>query len=170
MIKTIYTDGANTPSKDHSGWAIIVMKENTVVDMTCCYYPPTTNNKMELMGLLEALQYANDRSDEEFIILCDSEYAIKSVTLWISSWMRNGWVTTKKEPVKNIELMKDLYNLYTTTFNVRIQHVDGHCGNGGNELADALATNNARKFKKIIKEYDYELVYKVQDEFKSWLK
>lgn len=150
----IFTDGSCKKNpKGPGGYSIIVMdKDNTEI-----FYAmnkkinSTTNNREELKAIIEAINYA-DSHDEEYIIYSDSMYCINSINNWMYTWYLNNWETSKHQPVENLDLIKILYKLCDQEIfhNFQLKKIKGHNNNIGNELADAAATFNKEKFKKIL--------------------
>lgn len=109
-----------------------------------------TNNQMELKALLVALQYAEDNPDDYFVIYSDSAYVVNAYNDWILNWARTGWINSKKQVVENLEYMKALYiYIKRDFFNAEVRKCAGHSGELGNELADALATGNQKKYDEL---------------------
>lgn len=113
-----------------------------------------TNNQGELKALLFALKMTQEYyGDETCIIYSDSAYCVNMCNSWIWNWANNGWINSKKQQVENYELVRSIYRyLDNPNKNFDIQKISGHTGDIGNELADALASNNLLKFKSIIKQ------------------
>ena len=115
------------------------------------YEDHVTNNRMELKGMLSALDYAADNPKDTFSIYSDSAYVVNSCNSWLRNWASNGWRNSKKQLVENIDLMKELWRyLSKDFFNAEVIKCDGHKGHVGNELADALATADTDKFEDLI--------------------
>jgi ribonuclease HI len=98
--------------------------------------PVTTNNRMELMAVIEALGALTRSCD--VVIHTDSTYVMKGITEWIHSWKAKGWKTAAKEPVKNVDLWKRL-DVLVAGHRIKWVWVKGHSGHDGNERADKLA-------------------------------
>ena len=96
----------------------------------------TTNNRMELMAVIEALTALKQPCD--VILHTDSQYVMKGMTEWIRGWKAKGWKTASREPVKNADLWRRLDEL-VSAHHVRWVWVKGHAGHDGNERADKLA-------------------------------
>ena len=99
---------------------------------------PSTNIRMEAMALIAAYKIAKPGDK----IMTDSEFWVNVVTKWAAGWKSNGW-TKKSGPIKNLELVKELYELYLNNPDVILEWTRGHVGTEGNELADEWA-NKAR--------------------------
>ncbi len=152
----IYTDGSCKNNPGAGAFGVIIMDETKSVVMHAYRKEDnnTTNNREELKALLYALKYSVDNNNE-FIIYTDSSYSEKIINEWISKWASNNWKNSKNETVENLDLIQSLYYYYNIEFpNFQVKKIKGHCGEVGNELADAAATGNANKIIKIFKEND----------------
>jgi len=138
MIK-IYTDGSCLNNPGNGGWAAIINHNGNVVKISGSE-KETTNNKMELMAPIKALQKID--KDEKIEIYTDSKYVKLGITEWIHKWKKNNWQTSKKEPVKNKDLWIQLYDL-TSSFEISWVWVKAHAGNTLNEEVDLLAKKAA---------------------------
>ena len=138
MIK-IYTDGSCLKNPGNGGWAAIINIDNEIKKISGSV-KDTTNNKMELMAPIKALQEVKEQQPIE--IYTDSQYVKLGITDWIHKWIKNNWQTTKKEPVKNKELWMELYEL-TKSNNIKWIWVKAHAGNTLNEQVDLLAKQAA---------------------------
>ena len=136
---TIYTDGSCLNNPGNGGWAAIINNNNQVKKISGSV-KDTTNNKMELMAPIKALQEIKERQPIE--IYTDSQYVKLGITDWVHKWIKNNWLTSKKEPVKNKELWVQLYEL-TGSFDVKWIWVKAHAGNILNEEVDLLAKQAA---------------------------
>lgn len=131
----IYTDGACSGNPGPGGWGAILMWGDREKEL-CGGEPATTNNRMEMMAAIQALEALNRPCRVE--LHTDSQYLMKGVTEWLAGWKARGWKTTSKEPVKNVDLWRRLDE-------ARLRHqvdwrwVKGHAGHELNERADALA-------------------------------
>ena len=138
MIK-IYTDGSCLKNPGNGGWAAII-NINDEIKKISGSVKDTTNNKMELMAPIKALQEIKEKQPIE--IYTDSQYVKLGITDWVHKWMKNNWQTSKKEPVKNKELWIQLYEL-TNSFDIKWIWVKAHAGNLLNEEVDLLAKQAA---------------------------
>ena len=133
----IHTDGACKGNPGPGGWGVL-MRSGTHVKELYGGEPSTTNNRMELTAVIEALSAL--RRPCKVTLYLDSEYVRKGITEWIHGWKARGWRTAAKEPVKNAELWQTLDALVATGGHLIDWHwVKGHSGDPGNERADALA-------------------------------
>ena len=138
MIK-IYTDGSCLKNPGNGGWAAIINVDNQIKKISGSV-KDTTNNKMELMAPIKALQELKEQQPIE--IYTDSQYVKLGITDWIHKWIKNNWQTSKKEPVKNKELWIELYEL-TKSYEINWIWVKAHAGNLLNEEVDLLAKKAA---------------------------
>lgn len=143
-----YTDGACSGNPGPGGWGVLmramqdgrVAKERELKGGEA----DTTNNRMELLAAINALETLARASD--ITIVTDSQYVKNGVTSWIHSWKRNGWKTSAKKPVKNVELWQRLDEAQAR-HNVNWEWVKGHAGHPENERADELAREGMKPFK-----------------------
>ena len=138
MIK-IYTDGSCLNNPGNGGWAAIINDDGNIVKISGSE-KNTTNNKMELMAPIKALQKID--KDEQIEIYTDSKYVKLGITEWIHKWIKNNWQTSKKEPVKNKDLWIELYDL-TNLFRNKLDLGQSTCWNTLNEEVDLLAKKAA---------------------------
>ena len=136
---TIYTDGSCLNNPGNGGWAAIISVNGEVKKISGSV-KDTTNNKMELMAPIKALQEVKEQQPIE--IYTDSQYVKLGITDWIHKWIKNNWQTSKKEPVKNKELWIELYEL-TRSYEIKWIWVKAHAGNILNEEVDLLAKEAA---------------------------
>lgn len=131
----IYTDGACRGNPGIGGWGALLKcngREKTLYGGA----EETTNNRMELMGAIEALNALQKPS--AVILWTDSKYVKDGISSWIVNWKKRGWRTAANKPVKNADLWLRLDEL-STRHDVQWRWVKGHAGNEGNEIADQLA-------------------------------
>jgi ribonuclease HI len=138
MIK-IYTDGSCLKNPGNGGWAAII-NINDEIKKISGSVKDTTNNKMELMAPIKALQEINEQQPIE--IYTDSQYVKLGITDWVHKWIKNNWLTSKKKPVKNKELWTQLYEL-NQSHEIKWIWVKAHAGNILNEEVDLLAKQAA---------------------------
>ena len=131
----MWTDGACKGNPGIGGWGALL----TAGEHTKELYggdPLTTNNRMELTAVVEALRALKRPST--VVIHVDSSYVMNGMKTWVAGWKRNGWTTAAKKPVKNVDLWQAL-DAEVTEHDVRWVWVKGHAGDPGNERADELA-------------------------------
>lgn len=131
----IWCDGACSGNPGPGGWGSIVERDGVREELSGSR-PRTTNNQMELQALIEALRSVQPGTRVE--IVTDSEYVTKGITSWMKGWIRNGWKTASKQPVKNQEYWEELNELLKAR-PYKISWVKGHAGHAENERCDELA-------------------------------
>ena len=142
MEITIYTDGACVGNPGPGGWAAIILLENEKKELFGGE-KLTTNNRMELMATIKALEYCFEQEKKQpslklIKIFTDSIYVKEGITVWINNWEKNNWKTADKKNVKNVDLWKKLQEL-VQFHNIEWNWVKGHSENPMNDLADQLA-------------------------------
>ncbi len=144
-----YTDGACSGNPGPGGWgALLIAKDGSRVIRKrelCGGEADTTNNRMELLGAINALNALERPST--ITIYTDSKYVMNGITQWMHNWKKNGWKTAAKKPVKNVELWQQLDDA-KTRHTVTWEWVKGHAGHPENEKADELARAGMEPFKK----------------------
>jgi ribonuclease HI len=156
----IFTDGSSRGNPGPGGWGMIVTneEESEILFIESDSDNPTTNNRMELKAMICAFGYAESHPSDYFIIYSDSAYVVNSCNSWIRGWAANGWKNSKKQTVENLELMQALHGyLVRPFFNAEVRKCDGHAGDTGNELADALATHNNKKFNELVDYWEIKM-------------
>ncbi len=131
----IYTDGACRGNPGPGGWGVVLRYQGNLKTLNG-FDPETTNNRMELTAVIEALRALSRSCDIE--LHTDSKYVMQGVSEWLSNWKRNGWKTAAKKPVKNIDLWQQLDD-EVTRHQIDWNWVKGHSGVEDNEFADQLA-------------------------------
>jgi ribonuclease HI len=133
----IYTDGACKGNPGPGGWGVLLKAEGVERELFGGE-DLTTNNRMELMAVIEALRALKRPCDVTLFL--DSEYVRKGITEWVKGWKARGWKTASKQPVKNVDLWQILDDLVANSpHHIEWRWVKGHAGDPGNERADALA-------------------------------
>ena len=131
----VYTDGACKGNPGRGGWGAW-MRTGSHEKELFGGEPLTTNNRMELTAVIEALATLNRTCD--VTLYTDSEYVRKGITEWIGGWKTRGWLTADRKPVKNTDLWRQL-DAQASEHEIQWRWVKGHAGDPGNERADALA-------------------------------
>jgi ribonuclease HI len=131
----IYTDGACKGNPGPGGWGALLEYDGRRKELFGGE-PHTTNNRMELIAVIRALEALTRESD--VAIYTDSQYVKNGIEAWIHGWKRNGWKTSDRKPVKNEDLWRELDEL-ASRHRISWHWVRGHDDNPGNERADALA-------------------------------
>jgi ribonuclease HI len=144
MIK-IYTDGACKGNPGIGGWGALLVHNEQSIEIFDGELE-TTNNRMELKAVIEALNHASSMNDD-VQIYTDSSYVQKGIQEWILNWKKNGWRSSNKKPVKNQDLWQELDTL-NSNLKVDWFWVKGHAGHPGNERADFLANEGVKKIQQ----------------------
>lgn len=163
--RTFYTDGACSGNPGPGGFGVCWL--NMEYSQTMSEYieryslnyqynefcDNTTNNREELKAILHVIKMAAADKENSYLVYSDSAYAVNSINIWMYGWAQNGWVNSKKKPVENLDLMQEIFSYFRIPMdNFQLRKINGHSDVIGNELADALATNNQKKKEKIIKD------------------
>lgn len=135
----IYTDGACLGNPGPGGWAALII-DNNQERILSGNNEMTTNNRMELLAVIKALESINHHL--EITIYTDSKYVINGITSWIKKWKTNDWKNSSKTPVKNIDLWKIL-DVSSQKKKIKWVWVKGHSGNNYNDRVDEIARNQA---------------------------
>jgi ribonuclease HI len=139
----IYTDGACKGNPGPGGWGAWLKSGDKTREL-CGGEPETTNNRMELRAVIEALSALKRPCD--VILHLDSEYVRKGMTEWIAGWKARGWRTAGRQPVKNVDLWRQLDHLVGHSgHRIEWRWVKGHSGDPGNEHADMLANRGVEQ-------------------------
>ncbi len=131
----IYTDGACSGNPGPGGWGVL-LKWNGHEKELCGGEAETTNNRMEMMAVIEALKALKKPSEVK--LYTDSKYVMDGITKWLEGWKAKGWKTAAKKPVKNQDLWQEI-DAQVCRHSVQFIWVKGHAGDPGNERADELA-------------------------------
>ena len=131
----IYTDGACSGNPGPGGWGAYLSYNGHIKEIYGSE-SPTTNNRMELLAAIRALEALKKPCIAD--LYTDSVYVREGITSWIHKWLQNNWRNSKKEPVKNADLWQELYEL-TLIHTIHWHWVKGHSGDYGNDIADRLA-------------------------------
>ena len=137
----IWTDGACKGNPGPGGWGVL-LKTGSIEKTLHGGEPLTTNNRMEMLAVIEALRAL--KRPCKVLLHVDSQYVMKGMTEWIHGWKQRGWRTADKKPVKNADLwqrMEEEVAKHTITW----KWVKGHAGDPGNERADLLANRGVEE-------------------------
>lgn len=135
MTVHAFTDGACSGNPGPGGWGVVLRWGDHERELYGGE-PQTTNNRMELMAAISALEALTRHSD--VVVTTDSTYVLKGITQWVPSWKSRGWRTASKQPVKNVDLWQRLDEA-VARHDVAWEWVKGHNGHPENERADELA-------------------------------
>jgi ribonuclease HI len=165
----VYTDGACSGNPGPGGWgSIVLMPDDQIVELGEGQQL-TTNNQMEMMAALKALEYIRDPK-AQIVIYTDSTYLIRGMTQWVWAWQRRGWKTASGESVQNQELWQNLIsvkNFFSLPLNWK--YVRGHTGHPGNERCDKIAVafsknDEVNLFSGSLKNYSYDIAKLPEDQ------
>ena len=138
---TIYTDGACSGNPGPGGWAAVLIYKNQEKEISGGE-DPTTNNRMELMAVIEGLKQLKEPCHVH--LYSDSAYLVNAFQKkWVEKWQRNGWRTSGKDPVANRDLWEELIDM-AKTHRVEWNKVAGHAGDHYNERCDELARGRVK--------------------------
>jgi len=139
----IYTDGACSGNPGPGGWGVLMLSGGEEKELYGGEME-TTNNRMELMAAIQALEGLSKARDVD--LYTDSKYVGDGITKWLPNWKKNGWKTAAKKPVKNADLWQRLEEA-TQRHDVNWHWVKGHAGHPENERADALANMGMAEYR-----------------------
>lgn len=133
----VFTDGSAAPNPGPGGWGAVYVRDDVVLAQKHGHEPHTTNNRMELMALIQAFTLVPQGQAVD--VFTDSQLCVNIVNKWAAGWKKNGW-KRKSGPIKNLELVQELYALHLERPELKIRWIKAHDGSRWNEYADALAT------------------------------
>ncbi len=137
----IFTDGSCDPNPGPGGWGFVWVEDDEIIKSGQGSAPDTTNNRMELMALIEA--YKVLPSDGHFVLYSDSQLCVNTINQWAAGWEKRGW-KRKTGPIKNLDLVKELYALALSHPKAELKWIKAHDGSRWNEYVDALASDYGR--------------------------
>ncbi len=140
-IVEIFTDGACSGNPGPGGYGILLRYEKKVKEISG-YCPNTTNNRMELMAVIEGLKTLTRPSRVR--IVTDSNYVYQGITTWIHGWLKKNWLNSQKKPVLNRDLWEELLTV-GKPHQIEWQWIKGHSEHPENERCDMLAKHAIRK-------------------------
>lgn len=133
----LFTDGACSGNPGPGGWGVVWVKDGAVLKDLHGHDPQTTNNRMELVALIEAYKLlANDAIE---VIYSDSQLCVNTINEWAAGWEKRGW-RRKGGEIKNLDLVQHAYTLSKEHPHVELKWIKAHNGSRWNEYADSLAT------------------------------
>lgn len=149
----LFSDGSADPNPGTGGYGIILRYNGRSKEFSCGF-SLTTNNRMEIMGIVCGLEKLKTKSNVQ--VYTDSSYVVNAVrNKWIETWIRNGWKTTTGAPVQNVDLWKRLYEMLEK-HNVIFNWIKGHAGHPENERCDLLAKNSYENSENLCVDEGYE--------------
>jgi ribonuclease HI len=138
----VFTDGSCDPNPGPGGWGFVWVENDEIVRAEHGADRDTTNNRMELIALIQAFK-ALPR-DSSLGLYSDSQLCVKTINEWAAGWERRGW-KRKTGPIKNLELVQELYALAKSHPKTKLQWIRAHDGSRWNEYVDALASTYQRR-------------------------
>lgn len=138
----IFTDGSARPNPGPGGWGAVLVCDGKMIKQEYGREENTTNNRMELSALIHAYHMIGE--EEAMEVYTDSELCANTINKWAAAWKRRGW-KRKEGPVKNLDLVQQLYELHERRPKVQLKWIQSHNGWLWNEYANALATAWARE-------------------------
>jgi ribonuclease HI len=145
----IYSDGSSLGNPGKSGWAYIIKQNGAIVSTASEGFELSTNNRMELMGLVRGLQSIKNPS--EVVTYCDSQYVTNAYNKnWIDGWIKRGWKNVKNKDLW-LEMIKE-----QKRHTIKFEWIKGHAGHTENELCDKMAKAAAKlPFNELKKDHEY---------------
>jgi len=140
---TLYSDGSSLGNPGPGGWGTILEFNGHEKELSGGD-PHTTNNQMELLGVIQGLKALKEPCN--VAIYSDSKYVVQAINEWLTNWIKNNWRTAGKKPVKNQELWQE-YLEVSKLHTIEANWVKGHAGHPQNERCDILARNEAERLK-----------------------
>lgn len=137
----VFTDGSAVPNPGPGGWGAVYVVDGEAIAEASGFGGETTNNRMELMALIEATKLVPEGTP--VVVYSDSNLAVRTINEWAAGWERRGW-KRKAGPVENLDLVKKAYRLYRSRPELALTWIKAHVGFTWNEYADELA-NKARE-------------------------
>lgn len=142
----VFTDGGCSGNPGPGGWAYVLIDEKgSIISTSSGGEAQTTNNKMELNAVINAIKACKLLQANKIFINTDSQYVKNGITQWIVSWKAKGWKTASKDPVKNRELWEELDSLNSSS-DITWNWVKGHAGIQYNELCDSMVRKETQKY------------------------
>ena len=138
----VFTDGSSVPNPGPGGWGVVYVVDDEVIDERFGYGGDTTNNRMELMALIEAARLVP--AGTSAVVYSDSNLAVRTINEWAAGWERRGW-KRKSGPVENLDLVKEAYRAYRDRPELELRWIKAHVGFKWNEYADELANRGRRE-------------------------
>ena len=138
----VFTDGSCDNNPGPGGWGFVWVEEDEILAEAHGHAPDTTNNRMELQALIEA--YKRIPREASVTVYSDSQLCVNTINQWAAGWEKRGW-KRKTGPIKNLELVQELYALAGDRPNVKLEWIKAHVGSKWNEYADSLATTYLRE-------------------------
>jgi ribonuclease HI len=133
----VFTDGSAHPNPGPGGWGAVYVIDGEIIDQAHGHDPDTTNNRMELTALIAGFDLVPRGTPAT--VYTDSRLCVDTITKWAAGWQQRGW-TRKTGPIRNLDLVKALYERATARPELRLEWIAAHAGARWNEYADSLST------------------------------
>lgn len=130
----VFTDGGSRGNPGRGGWAYVYVVNDEIINEEWGGEDHTTNNRMELTAIIKALQKIGN---QKLTLFSDSKLCVQSYNEWMDNWEKKGW-KKKTGPIKNLDLIQELYQLKQECPLVKIEWIPGHAGHRWNEYVDKL--------------------------------
>jgi len=140
----IFSDGSSLGNPGAGGWGTLLKYNNQIKELSGSQNN-TTNNRMELLGVIKGLEALKEPCNVE--VISDSTYVVKAINEWLKGWVIKGWKNSAKKDVKNTDLWKQ-YLEVSKSHNIKAFWVKGHAGHEENERCDILARTAAEQLQK----------------------
>lgn len=138
----VFTDGSSVPNPGPGGWGAVYVIEDEIIAEASGFGGDTTNNRMELTALIEAVRLVPEGTPA--VVYSDSNLAVRTITEWASGWEKRGW-KRKSGPVENLDLVKEAYRAYRERPELELKWIKAHVGFRWNEYADELANRGRER-------------------------
>lgn len=151
----IYTDGGGNTGPGAWAYVHVPLDDLSGLTVMCGYHHHTTNNRMELTAVIEAIESTPPGSDIH--IISDSAYVINSANMYVKNWYRDGWIKGDGKPALNPDLWAYFYNIVygdKAVRNIEFSHIKGHANNPMNEVVDSACTHVLHNIQKIKENID----------------
>ncbi len=135
-ISGVFTDGSSSPNPGPGGWGAVYVKENEIINEAHGHGGDTTNNRMELLALIKAVELVPEGTSAT--VYSDSNLAVRTINEWAEGWEKRGW-KRKSGRVENLDLVKRAYSAYKERPELELRWIKAHVGFRWNEYADELA-------------------------------
>ncbi len=132
----VFTDGSSAPNPGPGGWGAVYVRNNEIIDEAHGHGGDTTNNRMELLALINAVDLVPVGTST--MVYSDSNLAVRTINEWAAGWEKRGW-KRKSGPVENLDLVKQAYAAYKKRPELELKWIKAHVGFRWNEYADDLA-------------------------------
>jgi ribonuclease HI len=141
----VFTDGSSSPNPGPGGWGAVYVEENEIIGEAYGFGGETTNNRMELLALINAADLVPEST--KATVYSDSNLGVQTINEWAAGWQKRGW-RRKSGPVENLDLVKRAYETYRLRSDLKVVWIRAHVGFRWNEYADELANRGRLEGQK----------------------